>query len=63
MCCIRHYNIDTIIIGQNPYESYIVPFLDSAFSQVENCKDTPTTSIFASHFEDSKSAMMFLRSS
>ncbi len=61
MCCIRQYNIETIVIGQNPYESQIVPFLGSAFSQVENSKDTPTTSIFASHFKDDKSAKKFLR--
>ncbi len=61
MCCIRHYNIDTIVIGRNPYEFQIVLFLGSAFSQVENSKDTPTTSIFASHFKDDKSAKKFLR--
>ncbi len=61
MCCISHYNIDTIVIGWNPYESQIVPFLGSAFSQVENFEDTPTTSVFASHFKDDKSAKKFLR--
>ena len=63
MCCIRHYPIHTIIIGQNPYESGIVPYLGSAFSQTEESGDTPSVKIFSEHFHNKKEATDFMRRS
>jgi hypothetical protein len=62
MNCILDYNINTIVIGQNPYPSELVPFFGAAFSQADGTKDTPTTRIFSLHFTDQPTATKFIRS-
>jgi hypothetical protein len=62
MICAMHYRINTIVIGQNPYSSDLVPHLGAALSQTVESDDTPTTRIFSRHFEDRDAARKFIRS-
>lgn len=48
----RMYAIHTLVIGQCPYDTELLPFLGSAFSQAEGTPDTPTLEVFVSHFDD-----------
>ena len=57
-----YYPINTIVIGQCPYENNLIPELGSAFSQLEGTRDTPTTTIFSKHFEDEVVLKDFIRS-
>ena len=52
----------TIVIGQCPYPSSILPALGAAFSQVSSSQDTPTVDVFSRHFDNSKEAKEFIRS-
>jgi hypothetical protein len=62
LMCAKEYKIDTIVIGQSPYNSNIVSTLGAAFSQKEATPDTPTTDVFSRHFEDIEAAKDFIRS-
>jgi hypothetical protein len=62
LMCAKQYKIDTIVIGQSPYDSNIVPILGAAFSQKEGTRDTPTTDVFSRHFKDTERAKDFIRS-
>ena len=50
MTLALHYDIRFVIIGQNPYPDYLVPYLGSAYSQTQDTRDTPTTTIVTEHF-------------
>ena len=53
--------INTIVIGQSPYPSKLVPYFGSAFSQEKGTRDAPTTQIFGIHFEDRDLATDMIR--
>ena len=56
------YNIKTIIVGQTPYNSDIVPYYGAAFLQTESSIDTATTKTFSLHFPGKSLACKFIRS-
>ena len=63
MICALQYPIHTVVIGQCPYDTYLLPHLAAAFSQAEHTKHTPTTTIFGLHFEElGESSINFIRS-
>jgi hypothetical protein len=59
VCILRYmvlaysYNINYVVLGQDPYPDHIVPYLGSAYSQVESSVSTPTTDIICKHFSGS----------
>ncbi len=58
VCILRYmilafsYNIRYVVLGQNPYPNHLVPYLGSAYSQVESSVNTPTTDIICKHFNE-----------
>jgi hypothetical protein len=62
MVSATFYKPTIIVVGQSSYKEGLMPFMGSAFSQAPNTSDTPTTSIFSAHFEDTRLATEFMRS-
>ena len=58
---MQNFSTNTIVIGQSPYPSKLIPYFGSAFSQEKNTRDTPTTQIFGRHFEDRDLAIDMIR--
>jgi len=52
------YEVNKVVIGQNPYPDSIVPYLGSAYSQTLSSKNTPTTTAVALHFRMHRQGMI-----
>lgn len=63
MLACYNYSIDTIIVGERPYPSYMIPHLGSSYSQTYDTQDTPTNRVIATHFRDDTDIVYMMRES
>ena len=57
------YPIHTIIVGECPYPGHIIPYMGSAYSQVDDSEDTPSTQVICKHFDEYSGMREMIRSS
>lgn len=63
MSCLPFYDLNTIVVGQNPYPSGMTPYLGAAFAQTMESVTTASVNVFARHFEREHEAIHCLRHS
>lgn len=58
-----NYNIHSIIVGEKPYPSAIVPTLGASYSQTVDSSNTPTIEVISAHFRDEPMVVDAIRNS
>lgn len=63
MIAAYNYSIENIVVGEMPYPDWLVPYLGSSYSQVDDSEDTPSAMIIAAHFRNSYNCTYAIRES